>query len=68
MFVFVVDEILKQKNMTQTELAKNTGIHPATLSSICRNTCKTVGKVVLYKICREFQCDLHEILVKSDTK
>lgn len=61
MFVFTVDEMLKQKNMTQTELAKRIGIRPATISSICRNTCKTVDKDVLYKICKEFNCSLQDI-------
>lgn len=65
--IFVVDKILKEKQMTQTELAKRTGIRPATLSSICRNTCKTVDKNVLSKICKELECELQEILVRKNT-
>jgi len=63
MIRFVVDEILKEKNMTQTELAKRAEIRPATLSSICRNTCKTVDKDVLDRICIELNCGIEHIVI-----
>lgn len=63
MIRFVVDEVLKEKNMTQTELAKRAEIRPATLSSICRNTCKTIDKDVLDRLCSELDCGIEQIMI-----
>lgn len=60
---FRVSEILKEKKMTQTELARRAEIRPATLSGICRNTCKTVDKEVLARICSVLQCGVDDLFV-----
>lgn len=46
--------LLEQKNMTQSELARLTGIRPSTISDLCNNN------AVFLK------CDLHDVLEFKD--
>ncbi len=56
-----VSELLKEKRMTQTELARRAEIRPATLSGICRNTCKTIDKDIIARICNVLQCSVDDL-------
>lgn len=45
-----IREILKEKGMTQKDLAEKTGIAPTTISFICRDTTTTLNKEHISRI------------------
>ncbi len=58
--------LLKKKlainEMTQKELALQTGIRPPTISAICQNSAKHIPIDVLDKICTSLDCQPGDIL------
>ncbi|NLJ30070.1 MAG: helix-turn-helix transcriptional regulator [Clostridiales bacterium] len=49
--------LLGQRNMTQKELAEQTGIRPPTISAICTNTAKHLPINVIDQICLALNCE-----------
>lgn len=49
--------LLKQRGLTQKELAEQTGIRPPTVSAICMNTAKHLPIGVIDKICSVLNCE-----------
>ena len=48
--------------MTQSELAKKTGIRPATINEIYNETIERVNLEHLSKICEVLNCELEDLL------
>lgn len=55
-----IDELLKEKNLTQYKLAKLAGIAEPTISGIRRQRNKTVSLNVIYAIAEGFEISLSE--------
>jgi putative transcriptional regulator len=53
---------LDEKNFTQAELIRQTGIRKATISAICNNTIKELPVGVLEKICDTLECQPGDII------
>lgn len=65
----ILDEVLKQKNVTRYELAKRTGIRYQTIDSYYKNSVKRYDSDVLLKICLVLECDVQNILtISKETK
>ena len=65
----ILNKTLKEKNISQYKLAKETGIAASTLSNLCNNKTSSVQFSVLDKICEVLDCEVSDILLheKSDT-
>ena len=56
---------LAERDMTQMDLAKRTGVRQPTISALCLNQAKHIPIDVLEKICKELRCqpgDLFEYI------
>lgn len=64
----ILNNTLKNKNISQYKLAKDTGIAASTLSNLCNNKTSSVQFSVLDKICDALDCEISDILEheKSD--
>ncbi|WP_262372529.1 helix-turn-helix domain-containing protein [Sutcliffiella horikoshii] len=62
MIIIKLDELLKEKGISQRELSRRTGIRQPTISEMCLNTSRSLPVENLNLICTELDCDLHEIL------
>lgn len=58
--------LLEQKNMTQSELAKHTGIRPSTISDLCNNNADFIKLDYLNRILITLKCDLNDVLEFKD--
>ena len=58
--------LLEQRNMTQSELAKRTGIRPSTISDLCNNNADFIKIDFLNRILNVLKCDLNDILEYKD--
>ncbi len=54
--------VLERRNMTQSELAKRTGIRPSTISDICNNNADFIKIDFLDRILATLKCGLNDIL------
>lgn len=54
--------LLERRNMTQSELAKRTGIRPSTISDICNNNADFIKLNYLNRILEALKCGLNDIL------
>ena len=54
--------VLKRKNMTQSELARHTGICPSTISDLCNNNSDFIKIDFLNRILEALKCDLNDVL------
>ncbi len=54
--------ILKQKNMTQAELAALTHIHPSTISALFSGAAISFKFSQLESMCRVPECDIKDII------
>lgn len=54
--------LLERRNMTQTELAKRTGIRPSTISDICNNNADFIKLDYLNRILETLKCGLSDVL------
>lgn len=61
----ILSETLKNKGITQYQLAKLTGITAANINNLCNNKTSSVQFSVLDKICDALNCDITDILKKS---
>ncbi len=58
--------ILERRNMTQSELAKRTGIRPSTISDLCNNNADFIKTENLNRILKTLKCDLNDVLEFKD--
>lgn len=54
--------VLAKKRMTQTELARKTGIRQPTISAICLGTISRLPVDVLDKICATLECQPQDLM------
>lgn len=54
--------LLERRNMTQSELAKRTGIRPSTISDICNNNADFIKLDYLNRILAVLKCGLNDVL------
>ena len=54
--------LLVEKRMTQAELARKTGIRPATINEMYHELCERVNLEHLDLICEALQCDISDLL------
>lgn len=62
MIVFRLAEILGDFNMTQKELARRTGIRPATINEMYHGKTKRLTVENLDKICQALDCTTEDLL------
>ena len=62
MIKFKVKVMLAMREMTQKELAEQTGIRPPTISAICTGTIKHLPMDVLERICDVLDCQPGDII------
>lgn len=55
--------VLAHINMTQSELAKRTGIRPSTISDICNNNADFIKIEYLNRILNVLKCSLNDLIV-----
>lgn len=53
--------LLAEHDMTQKDLADNTGIRKPTISDMCNNKTKHIPVDTLNKLCEYFNCDVQDI-------
>lgn len=58
--------LLERRSMTQSELAKRTGIRPSTISDICNNNADFIKIDYLNRILETLKCSLNDILEYKD--
>lgn len=63
MITLKLDQVLKEKGISQRELSRQTGIRQPTISEMCLNTSKTLSLKNLDKICNILDCDPSEIII-----
>ena len=54
--------LLERRGMTQSELAKLTGIRPSTISDICNNNADFIKIDFLNRILNVLKCGLNDVL------
>ena len=54
--------LLERRGMTQSELARLTGIRPSTISDICNNNADFIKIDFLNRILETLKCGLNDIL------
>ncbi|WP_188067676.1 helix-turn-helix domain-containing protein [Brevibacillus brevis] len=59
-------EILDQRNMSQRELARLTGLRPNTISHLCSSQVDRVHLSTFETICKTLDIELHELLVLEE--
>ncbi len=64
---YILDELLKEKDINVNELARKTGISPSTLYSIIRRDNMKVDLDVLMKIARELKVSVDYFYDKSQS-
>ncbi|MGF9913758.1 helix-turn-helix transcriptional regulator [Paenibacillus ehimensis] len=58
-----LQELLKERNMTQKELAEATGLRPTTISELCNNVRSTINREHLVKVAEILGiCDIKELI------
>lgn len=57
--------LLAERNMTQKQLAEETGIRPPTISALCNNTLKRIPLDVIDKICTALDCEPSDLLSRE---
>lgn len=58
--------LLEQRNMTQSELSKLTGIRPSTISDLCNNNADFIKIDFLNRILNVLKCGLNDVLAYKD--
>ncbi len=59
-----LDEVLREKNMSQRKLSELTGIYPNAIGSMCRNTGTSINKEHLGKIADALAIDDIRVLIR----
>lgn len=55
-------ELLREHNMTQSELAEATGIRPSTICDMCNNNCSFLKIENIDKICNKLNCSIVDLI------
>ena len=55
--------LLERRNMTQSELAKLTGIRPSTICDLCNNNADFIKLDYLNRIITALKCGLNDVLI-----
>lgn len=63
MFIFLIEEIRKEKNMTQSELSKKTGISRSYIAELESSTKVNVSFETIYKIAQALEVEISKIFV-----
>ena len=58
--------LLERRNMTQSELAKLTGIRPSTICDLCNNNADFIKLDYLNRILTALKCGLNDVLFFED--
>lgn len=58
--------LLERRGMTQSELAKRTGIRPSTISDLCNNNADFIKIDFLNRILNVLKCGLNDVLAYKD--
>ena len=66
MITIKLRSLLERKNMTQSELAKLTGIRPSTICDLCNNNTEFIKIDFLSRILEVLKCDLNDVLEQKD--
>lgn len=62
MIKFRIKVMLAAREMTQKELASQTGIRPPTISALCTGAAKHIPVTALDKICAVLQCQPGDLI------
>lgn len=62
MLKFHLRKLLRQKELTQAELARRTGVRRATIFNLVNGYTKEIRLKDLHAICREFDCQISDII------
>jgi putative transcriptional regulator len=62
MIIIKLDNVLKEKGISQRELSRRTGIRQPTVSEMCLNRSKSLPVENLDLICKELKCDLSDVV------
>jgi putative transcriptional regulator len=60
--IIKLESLLKEKEMSQRELSRQTGIRHPTISEMCLNTSKSLPVENLNRICDVLECTISDIL------
>lgn len=65
----ILKKTLQEKNISQYQLAKRTGITTSNINNLCNNKTSSIQFSILDKICDALDCEISDILIheKSDT-
>ena len=61
-----LSRLLGERRMTQAELAKKTGIRPATINEYYNELAERISLEHFDKICEVLNCDLTELIARVD--
>lgn len=57
-----LSKLLGERKMNQADLAKKTGIRPATINLYYHELIERINLTHVNKICEVLECDLHDLL------
>jgi putative transcriptional regulator len=60
--IIKLDKLLTERNMSQHELARQTGIRQPSINEMCRNQTQRLPLDNLAKICETLECDIPDVL------
>ena len=60
--------LMAEQEITQTELAEETGIRQATISAYVNNTFKTINKKHIDILCDFFECEIEDLLTRKKVR
>jgi putative transcriptional regulator len=66
--ILTLDEVLKKKEKTAYQVAKNTGLHQSVVSKLRRNEAKMIALDVLDRLCDELDCKPSDLIVHRSSK
>jgi putative transcriptional regulator len=66
--ILTLDEVLKEKEKTAYQVAKNTGLHQSVVSKLRRNEAKMIALDVLDRLCDELDCKPSDLIVHQSSK
>ena len=61
-----LNDTLKNKQMSQYKLAKETGIAASTINNLCNQKTSSIQFDVLQKICNTLDCNVEDIIQKEE--
>ena len=62
MIVFKLGDVLKEKGISQRELARRLLVRPNTINDLVNNNTKMISKELLNGICRELNCTVADLI------